>query len=107
MSRKHPRERPRGEQERGSFRTGAVSLSRKRDGPIAVPERRLGPVRLANELDGQGRIAHLATMIPFSVLDLAPIVEGGDAGQALRHALDLARHAERLGYRRFWMGRHQ
>ena len=45
-------------------------------------------------------------MIPLSVLDLAPIVEGGDAGQALRHALDLARHAEKLGYRRFWMAEH-
>ena len=45
-------------------------------------------------------------MIPFSVLDLAPIAEGNDAGQALRNALDLARHAERLGYRRFWMAEH-
>src|SRR6476469_5476041 len=45
-------------------------------------------------------------MIPFSVLDLAPIVEGGDAGQALRNTLDLARHAERLGYRRFWLAEH-
>ena len=45
-------------------------------------------------------------MIPLSVLDLAPIIEGGDSGLALRHALDLARHAERLGYRRFWMAEH-
>ncbi|HTV44871.1 MAG TPA: LLM class flavin-dependent oxidoreductase [Stellaceae bacterium] len=45
-------------------------------------------------------------MIPFSVLDLSPIVEGGDAGQALRNSLDLARHVERLGYRRFWMAEH-
>ncbi len=45
-------------------------------------------------------------MIPLSVLDLAPIVEGGDAGQAFRNALDLARHAERLGYKRFWMAEH-
>ncbi len=36
-------------------------------------------------------------MIPLSVLDLAPVPEGGDAGQALRNALDLARHAEALG----------
>jgi luciferase family oxidoreductase group 1 len=48
----------------------------------------------------------MADTIPFSVLDLAPIVEGGDAGQALRHTLDLARHAERLGYRRFWLAEH-
>jgi len=45
-------------------------------------------------------------VIPFSVLDLAPIVEGGDAGQALRNTLDLARHAERWGYRRFWLAEH-
>ena len=45
-------------------------------------------------------------MIPFSVLDLSPIVEGGDAGQALRNTLDLARHAERLGYRRYWLAEH-
>jgi luciferase family oxidoreductase group 1 len=45
-------------------------------------------------------------MIPFSVLDLAPITEGSDAGQALRNALDLARHAEGWGYRRFWMAEH-
>ena len=45
-------------------------------------------------------------MIPFSVLDLSPIVEGGDAGQALRNSRDLARHAERLGYRRFWLAEH-
>jgi luciferase family oxidoreductase group 1 len=45
-------------------------------------------------------------MVPFSVLDLAPVAEGQDAGQALRNALDLARHAERLGYKRFWMAEH-
>jgi luciferase family oxidoreductase group 1 len=44
--------------------------------------------------------------IPFSVLDLAPIVEGGSAGQALGNSLDLARHAERWGYRRFWLAEH-
>jgi len=45
-------------------------------------------------------------MIPLSILDLAPIVEGGSAGQALRNARDLARHAERWGYKRFWMAEH-
>ena len=45
-------------------------------------------------------------MIPLSVLDLAPIVEGSDATQALRNSLDLARHAERWGYRRFWLAEH-
>ena len=45
-------------------------------------------------------------MIPLSVLDLAPIPEGSDAGQALRNSLDLARHAEALGYARYWMAEH-
>jgi len=45
-------------------------------------------------------------MIPFSVLDLSPITEGSDAGQALRNSLDLARHVEALGYRRYWMAEH-
>ena len=45
-------------------------------------------------------------MVPFSVLDLAPIVEGSDAGQALGNALSLARRAEALGYNRFWMAEH-
>ncbi|HET6149791.1 MAG TPA: LLM class flavin-dependent oxidoreductase [Polyangia bacterium] len=45
-------------------------------------------------------------MIPFSVLDLAPIVEGGDAGLALRNAADLARHAEGWGFSRFWLAEH-
>ncbi len=44
--------------------------------------------------------------LPLSILDLAPIVEGGDAGQALHNTLDLARHAERWGYRRFWLAEH-
>jgi luciferase family oxidoreductase group 1 len=45
-------------------------------------------------------------MVPLSVLDLSPIVEGGDAGQSLHNSLDLARHAEALSYRRFWMAEH-
>ena len=48
----------------------------------------------------------MAAMIPLSVLDLSPIIEGGDAGLALRNSRDLAAHAERWGYRRFWMAEH-
>jgi luciferase family oxidoreductase group 1 len=44
--------------------------------------------------------------IPFSVLDLSPIIEGSDAGQSLRNSAELAQHVERLGYRRFWMAEH-
>ena len=45
-------------------------------------------------------------MVPLSVLDLAPIVAGGDAADAFRRSLDLAQHAERWGYRRFWLAEH-
>ena len=45
-------------------------------------------------------------MIPLSVLDLSPIVAGSDAGHALRNTLDLARHAERWGYTRYWLAEH-
>src|SRR6202049_2477229 len=45
-------------------------------------------------------------MIPFSVLDLSPIIMGGNAAQSLRNTLDLAQHAENWGYRRYWLGQH-
>ena len=45
-------------------------------------------------------------MIPFSVLDLSPIVEGSDAAQSLRNTLDLAQHAERWGFQRYWLAEH-
>ena len=44
--------------------------------------------------------------VPLSVLDLAPVPDNGTAAQALRDTIDLARHAERLGYRRFWVAEH-
>ncbi|WP_339913560.1 LLM class flavin-dependent oxidoreductase [uncultured Brevundimonas sp.] len=45
-------------------------------------------------------------MIPLSILDLAPVPEGSDTAQALANTLDLARHAERLGYKRYWLAEH-
>ncbi len=48
----------------------------------------------------------MACMTQLSVLDLSPIVQGSDARAALNNSRDLARHAERLGYRRFWMAEH-
>src|SRR6476661_993468 len=45
-------------------------------------------------------------MIPLSILDLSSIVQGGSASDALANTLDLARHAERLGYHRFWLAEH-
>ena len=48
----------------------------------------------------------MALMIPLSVLDLSPIVQGGSAGQSLRASRELARAAEQLGYRRYWLAEH-
>jgi luciferase family oxidoreductase group 1 len=45
-------------------------------------------------------------MAVFSILDLSPIVKGGNAAQALNNTRDLAQHAERWGYRRFWVAEH-
>ncbi|WP_144863335.1 LLM class flavin-dependent oxidoreductase [Mesorhizobium sp. J18] len=45
-------------------------------------------------------------MIPLSILDLAPVPEGSDAGAALRNSVDLARHAEQWGYNRYWFAEH-
>jgi len=45
-------------------------------------------------------------VIPLSVLDLAPIIEGGDAAQSFRNSLDLAQQVERFGYRRYWLAEH-
>lgn len=52
--------------------------------------------------DGAGTVAQ----IPFSVLDLSPIPQGQTASDAFRNSADLARHAERLGYQRYWMAEH-
>src|SRR6195256_2061634 len=42
----------------------------------------------------------------YSILDLCPIIEGGDAALAFRNSLDLAQHAEKWGYHRFWVAEH-
>lgn len=44
--------------------------------------------------------------VPLSVLDLAPVAAGTTAGQALGQTTELARRAEELGYRRFWVAEH-
>lgn len=45
-------------------------------------------------------------MPPVSVLDLSPVAAGSTEGQALRDTIELARHAERLGYHRYWLAEH-
>jgi luciferase family oxidoreductase group 1 len=45
-------------------------------------------------------------MIPYSVLDLAVVTEGSDAKEAIERSRELAIHAEKLGYNRFWMAEH-
>src|SRR3954467_12292245 len=44
--------------------------------------------------------------VPLSILDLAPISEGGDAATALRNTVDLAQHAEQWGYKPYWIAEH-
>jgi luciferase family oxidoreductase group 1 len=45
-------------------------------------------------------------MTTLSILDLAPVPQGSDVSQALANTIDLARHAERLGYNRYWLAEH-
>ncbi|WP_169950910.1 MsnO8 family LLM class oxidoreductase [Microbispora sp. H11081] len=54
----------------------------------------------------QQRARPAARPVPLSILDLSPIPSGSVAGDALRNSIDLARHAERLGYLRYWVAEH-
>ena len=47
-----------------------------------------------------------ARRVPLTVLDLVPIAAGSDSGEALRRSIDLAQHAEALGYARYWLAEH-
>ena len=47
-----------------------------------------------------------ATPVHYSVLDLSPICAGGSAADSFRHSLDLARHAERWNFTRYWLAEH-
>lgn len=48
----------------------------------------------------------MGSVTPLSVLDLSPIIQGGTAADAFRRTVDLAQHAERWGYQRFWLAEH-
>src|SRR5271154_1698686 len=60
---------------------------------------------MANDIQVHPRLRSTA-MIPFSVLDLAPVAAGATPVQALRNSLELAQQVERLGYRRYWVAEH-
>ena len=45
-------------------------------------------------------------MIPFSILDLSPIIEGGTASQSFHNTLDIAQHGEKWDYKRYWLAEH-
>src|SRR3954453_11768249 len=78
---------------RGSpFREGGLQAGQA--SPAVAPSTRAGSSRSA------------ASMPPFSVLDLAPIPVGSTPAEALCNTLDLARHAERWGYTRYWLAEH-
>jgi len=51
-------------------------------------------------------INNSAFNIPLSVLDVSPIVEGGTVAESLSNTLDLAQHAEKWGYNRYWLAEH-
>jgi luciferase family oxidoreductase group 1 len=80
----------------GDSISGAKEVARSSDSPAALIVRPVFRVRHPR----------LVLVPPFSVLDLAPIVEGATPADALRNSLDLAQHVERLGYRRFWLAEH-
>src|SRR5690606_40959023 len=54
----------------------------------------------------RSRLMKRLSDVKFSTLDLVPVRENGSAGQSLRNSLDLAQHAEKFGYTRFWVAEH-
>jgi len=48
----------------------------------------------------------MTTLVPYSILDISPIPQGFSAADALRNSLDIAQHAERWGYTRYWVAEH-
>lgn len=52
------------------------------------------------------RLHIFGSVLPLSILDLSPITEGSSAAQSFRNSVDLAQHAERWGFRRYWLAEH-
>jgi len=65
-----------------------------------------GAVRVHATLAKRACAPTLGTMIPLSILDLAPITEGGSVAESFANMVDLARHADGWGFKRFWMAEH-
>jgi luciferase family oxidoreductase group 1 len=61
---------------------------------------------ILSEVLFQNSSMHSSSHIPYSVLDLATVIEGKTPADSFHNSLDLARHAEQLGYRRFWLAEH-
>src|SRR3954466_4798834 len=58
------------------------------------------------ETPPEKKVMKQLSQIPYSVLDLSPIRQGGSPAESFRNSLDLARHAERWGYTRYWVAEH-
>src|SRR3546814_9481334 len=57
-------------------------------------------------LEPARRPPHIGCMTKLSFLDLVPVTDTGTISQSLANAADLARHAEALGYERYWVAEH-
>jgi len=86
----------------------AGGIERETDLPGLAPGEEGGTRGLEVKQSETGIIVHwkIRIMIPLSVLDLSPILEGSDAAQSFRNTVDLAQHAERLRYHRYWLAEH-
>ena len=81
------------------------SSPRPQPGPRA-PGRKNAPLRAVRTVVDDSALTFGPRAVPLSVLDLAPVPDGGTAAGALRATTDLAQRAERLGYHRFWVAEH-
>ena len=81
--------------------------------------RRVGPRRRATVVGRQprrrgiprpawpvGTLVSPAARAQLNILDLVPVLDGGTAGEAIASTVDIARHAEKWGYQRYWMAEH-
>src|SRR5690349_16522282 len=73
---------------------------------MTTGRRRAPPWRIRLGACSFARPTRHVSMALYSVLDLAPIFQGGTAAQAFANSYDLAQHAERWGYHRFWLAEH-